>query len=363
MIEIKYNQSLKELNTMGIDGTASAVVEWNNAIDLDCFFHYSKYSELASKPYKVIGSGSNLLFTQYRHDGVLLRCSHKEIVTVPPLNAKGAAAVDCDDEHVTLNVGAGCLLDDLIARTCAMELWGLENLSLIPGTVGGATVQNVGAYGVEFGKLVTSVECFDPEKGCTVELNPQQLAYKYRDSSLKHNNLIVISTSIKLKKGYSPTLNYGSLSKLKERHGNKLTPTIVRNAVIDIRRSKLPDPKYMGSAGSFFKNPILTYDEFQWIAERSHELGLEIESMNPHPVTESDCGRYGIKISAAWLIDKSGWKGVREWNAATWPSQPLVIVNLTGQASAHDIMSLADKIADDVKRKWGISLEREVEYI
>ena len=188
MLHITCNAPLKPLNTMGIDGTADALVEWGSASDLHTFFTDPAYESISHGTIKAIGQGSNLLFTVYRYEGAILRCTDTTIETIAE-----------DENTATVRVHAGCVLDNLAKQMCDKALWGTENLSLIPGTVAGATVQNVGAYGAEIGTMVKAVHCYDRQEKREVILSHDDMAYGYRDSALKHeplkNRLIVVATA------------------------------------------------------------------------------------------------------------------------------------------------------------------------
>ena len=356
MLNIHTGYQLKPLNTMGIDGTVGTYVEWSSIVDLHCLFTGPDTSHIVSRSFKSIGSGSNILFTRYRVDTPLLRCVNDTIT------------IDSEtDTDVTLTVSAGCELDRLVDYTCYHGWWGLENLSIIPGTVGGATVQNVGAYGVEFGNHVTAVTCYDTETDRVITIPVADMAYGYRDSALKHSplskRLIVTATTLRLSKTPMPVLTYGNLGRLLDDRDGSLSPVDVRDEVIRTRRSKLPDVDITGSAGSFFKNPVITTAEYDIVLSNARRLGIDTTGMPAHPVTDPPSGAPLIKLSAAWLIDRSGWKGYRRWNVGTWPGQPLVLVNITGYAAGIEIQTLAADIIADIADKWGITLTPEVEYI
>ncbi|MDE7385551.1 MAG: UDP-N-acetylmuramate dehydrogenase [Muribaculaceae bacterium] len=355
MFRIHTGHQLKPLNTMGIDGTVDTYVEWSSAADLHCLFTGPDLSHVVRQSFKSIGSGSNMLFTRYRVHTPLLRCVNDTI-----------SLVSETDTDVILTVSAGCELDRLVEHTCYNGWWGLENLSLIPGTVGGATVQNVGAYGVEFGNRVVSVTCYDTETDRTIDIPVCDMAYGYRDSALKHSPLskrmIVVWTTLRLSKCPAPVLTYGRLSEFFADRDEQLSPVDVRDEIIRTRRAKLPDVGITGSAGSFFKNPVVSADEYNIVLSNARRLGIDTSAMPVHHVTGPD-GEPLIKLSAAWFIDKSGWKGYRRWNVGTWPGQPLVLVNITGYAAGIEIQALAADIIADISDKWGITLTPEVEYI
>lgn len=351
MITLTPGAPLRPLNTMGIDGTARFLAVWTDPSDLPAFFSREAMAHAAGGTVKPIGEGSNLLFTSGSFDGTLLLSAYKAVSELP--------APDADGSDVVLRVGAGMLLDELAASTAARGLWGLENLSLIPGTVGAAAVQNVGAYGVEFSSLVRSVRGFDRRSGLFIDLPAAALGYGYRDSVFKHapmrDNLIITDVDIVLSRCAAPKLDYGNL---RERlAATTPTPMAVREAVIATRRSKLPDPAVTGSAGSFFKNPVISPADADAVRKRVAEAGIDSASM---PAFDVDGG---VKLSAAWLIDRAGWKGAARGNVGTWPSQPLVIVNLTGRATGMEVARFAAAIVADVSDKFGVVLHPEAEYL
>ncbi len=267
-------------------------------------------------------------------------------------------------DEVLVRVGSGTVFDDVCAWAASRGLWGAENLSHIPGEAGAAAVQNIGAYGVEFADLVRSVECFDTLTGKTVNFPKDECGYGYRESMFKRPGVkgrhIVTSVTIVLSRTAGPLLEYGNVRSavdalLAERSAESpaVTPAIVREAIIGIRKAKLPEVGETGSAGSFFRNPVVPQAVYESVCRT---VGPEIPV--PHYVTDA-----GIKIPAAWLIDRCGWKGVRKGNAGVHDKQPLVIVNVTGKAAPGEIIALKDAVAGSVKDRFGIDLIPEVEII
>ena len=289
-----------------------------------------------------IGSGSNLLFTK-DFDGVVL---HSRICF--------ARALEEDAEGVNIEVGAGIVMDDLIAQVADMGLYGLENLSHIPGEVGASAVQNVGAYGVEAKDVIREVHAIAVESGEECVFSNADCRFGYRDSIFKNEwkgQYIITSVVFHLSKQPQPRLDYGNLRQALA--GKEPTPMNIREAVIAIRKQKLPEPEDLGSAGSFFKNPIITHEHFQTILQQEHKTEAEI----PHFETAD-----GIKIPAAWLIEQCGWKGKRQGGAQVYEKQPLVIVN-TGNATAQDIITLAADITESIAQRFQITLHPEVNLI
>lgn len=350
MLAVNRNVQLSRFNTMGVEGEAAAVVLWETPGDLHEFFTSPAYSDLAHKAIP-IGEGSNLLFLGDRFEGALLLCDNRRIKQT----ARG--------EEVLMAVGAGMKLDSLVRKCVERDLWGIENLALIPGTVGAAAVQNVGAYGVEFGSLVTEVECFDRSTGTTVTIPAEKIRYGYRDSIFKHEpakgRYIITTVTIKLSTVPAPNLSYGNLA---ARSGDNPGLCDIYATVCETRRSKLPEVTETGSAGSFFKNPVVSAEVLEHVYDYADRCNIPRDTIPVFPTPLPD-GSQGYKLSAAWLIDRSGWKGVSQGNVGTWPTQPLVIVNLTGKATGKEVAQLALSIADDVESKWNVRLVPEVEYI
>ncbi|MDE5554114.1 MAG: UDP-N-acetylmuramate dehydrogenase, partial [Muribaculaceae bacterium] len=325
MIEIKKDVSLTSLSTMMTEGAARYVVEWETTDDLAVLMSDGSYEAVRNSGLKPIGQGSNLLFVGQSYNEALLKCVAQEV-----------RRVSDEGNSVMIEADAGLPLDDLISQCCEEKLWGIENLSLIPGTVGAAAVQNVGAYGVEFKDVVVSVNCFDLANGNQKHFNVNELKYGYRDSLFKHdgfrNRFVVASVTIKLSKSPCRKLEYGNLSKIV---ASECDINAIRDAVISLRRAKLPEVGEIGSAGSFFKNPIVSEVEYQRVVGFVTREGIDANTMPVYDVND------GKKLSAAWLIDKAGWKGVKMGHSRVWPLQPLLLINADGKASGRDIAELA----------------------
>lgn len=334
MIEIKRNYSLLPHNTFGVDVVAREFVEYTTKEDLIDFLKKGGLTP----PFLHIGIGSNLLFLK-DYEGTIL---HSKI--------KSVEVVKQDDESLILKVGSGYDWDELVAYTVENNWYGLENLSLIPGEVGSSAVQNIGAYGVEVKDVITQVDVVNTD-GVEQAFTNAECQYKYRYSFFKepqNKNLIVTAVYFKLSKQECLKLDYGSLSKVLE--GKKITLQSVRDAIIEVRESKLPDPKVIGNAGSFFMNPVV-----------STELFLKIQSdypNMPHYVLNNE----QVKIPAGWLIDVCGWKGKTLGNAGVHDKQALVLVN-KGNATGQEIVALANAIQEDVKAKFDIDICPEVNFI
>ncbi len=315
-----------------------------------CFVEYESVEELVSidwdslpKPLKHIGEGSNLLFTK-DFPGTILHSAIKYI-----------KYVDMGLDEVPVVVGAGVRWDDLVAQLCGHGLWGAENLSHIPGEVGAAAVQNIGAYGVEIKDLIAGVSCYDVVERKRCKFTNPECRYAYRESMFKESGDRYIITSVLLRvcRSPRPRLEYKGLADI-----DASTPMAVREAVTGIRRSKLPEPSEIGSAGSFFKNPVVSAAEFVRVVEIAEkEAGAPVNV--PHYVLEGGM----IKIPAAWLIDRCGFKGETEGGAAVYEKQPLVLVNATGSATPADVLELERRIVATVHERFGISLHPEVEHL
>lgn len=317
-------------------------------VSCECFVEYETVKELEGlnfdrlpKPLLHIGEGSNLLFTKDFPGTVL----HSNIEYIK--------YVDMGLDEVPVIVGAGVNFDSFVAEMCRHGLWGAENLSLIPGEVGAAAVQNIGAYGVEVKDIISGVVCFDLQERKKVKFKVADCRYGYRSSMFKEpenkGRYVVTSVLFRLSRKPRPHLEYKGISEALEGREPQ-TPQEVREAVIRIRRAKLPDPEEIGSAGSFFKNPVVSAAEFARISP---------DGSAPHYCLPDG----SVKVPAAWLIDQCGFKGAEEGGAAVYEKQPLVIVNRSGNASPEEILALEKRIIDGVLERFGIRLHPEVEHI
>lgn len=349
-MEIRTNVSLRAMNTFGMEVKAACLAEYSSAGDLRSLFPAGELRSDLPRPWYHIGGGSNLLFTK-DFEGTVL---HSSICFTSEPEPAG-------DGKVKVRVGAGVIWDDFVAWSCERGLWGAENLSLIPGETGAAAVQNIGAYGVEVADIISEVECFEPVTGKQVSLPVSECGYGYRQSRFKgewKGRYIVTSVTFLLSGNYSPRLDYGNVRSAVESvtAGATLTPGVIRDAIISIRNSKLPDPATVGSAGSFFKNPFVSEDVFRHVSQVAREDGL---GDVPHFVSQDG----SIKIPAAWLLEKCGWKGAVMGNAGVWGKQPLVLVNATGKATPQEILALEEAMVRSVRERFSIRLEPEVEHI
>ena len=298
---------------------------------------------LGDTPWLHIGAGSNLLFVQ-DYDGVVL---HSKIM--------GKEVLAETSEELLLRVGAGEPWDDFVAYCVEHGYYGLENLSLIPGEVGASAVQNVGAYGVEAGDCIERVETVEIATGREWVFSHDDCRYAYRSSFFKHegaHRFAVTHVVFRLCKQFAPILTHAAVSRALEAMGispGEASALQVREAIIQVRRSKLPDPAEVGSAGSFFMNPVVS-------AEQLAELLLRYPDMPHYSLPE------GAKIPAAWLIEQCGWKGRRMGGAGVHALQPLVLIN-ADHATGNEVVKLAEAIQADVKSKFGVSIVPEVLYI
>jgi len=334
---VDRNFQLREYNTFGLPSVASGFFSFKTEDELLELIH-SGY--LSDKKILILGGGSNLLFTG-DFDGIVM---HPE--------TSGIVQEEKSADSVIVSAGAGVNWDDFVGWCVSNGFAGVENLSLIPGRVGASPVQNIGAYGVEAGNIITRVRFITLAEGKVVELEGKECRFDYRDSIFKHElKGKAIVTRVWFKLSLNPELNtsYGDVAAETVLLGGASLKNI-RQAIINIRQRKLPDPAETGNAGSFFKNPVVSAKELSSILTLFPDI--------PH----YDLPDGNAKIAAGWLIDKCGWKGYREGDAGVHPRQALVLVNYGG-ATGKDITSLSEKIKRSVNERFGISLCAEVEII
>lgn len=338
MLRIEENINLQDLNSFRIRACAKQRIIFDDAGELAELFKEQKTNEL---PFLITGLGTNLLFVG-DFNGCLI---------YPDI--QGIEIIQESDSEAIVEAGAGVEWDHLVEWTIGQNLYGLENLSLIPGNTGAAIVQNIGAYGAEIGKLVEEVEVMDLHSGKVFFLKQENCNFSYRNSIFKNednSSWIVMKVKLKLSRFPSFNLSYGNLQELVIAAGGPVL-AIVRDTVIKIRRDKLPDPEMTGNAGSFFKNPILN-------RAKVDQLKHEFPGIPFFPAERDGL----LKVPAAWLIEKAGWKGYRRRDAGVFHKQALVIIN-HGSARGKDILQLALDIQTSVKKKFGIILEPEVRII
>lgn len=337
MVQHYYNVPLKGRNSFGVEATAAELIEYTGADDLRAIFAEG----FTGRPWYLLSGGNNILFTA-DYPGVLLHPT-----------TKGIATVEDDGRRVNVRVEAGEEWDDVVAWCVERRLWGVENLSLIPGYAGAAPVQNIGAYGAELKDVVAGVEVFMTDTLETRVLSPEECRFGYRDSIFKHElrgRAIITAVELALDREGTPNLSYGHLDTEVYKTG-PATPENIRRAVIAIRRAKLPDPKERGNAGSFFKNPVID-------AGRIPRLTELFPDMPVYPAGDEE----HKKLSAAWLIDRAGWKGYTNGNVGSHPTQPLVLVN-HGGATGREVLTFARAIQTDIASKFGIKIEMEVNVL
>jgi len=333
---VQLNQSLVKHNTFGIDQKATRLIWAHSADDI------SAYVKHHGEPALVLGGGSNMLLTQDVEGDVL------------KVDVHGRRVVFENDEVVHIRFGAGENWHEVVLWTLMQGLGGLENLSLIPGNCGTAPVQNIGAYGVELKDVFVNCEGVLIENGAFFTLSKEEAKFGYRDSIFKNEwkgkAIITRMTLALTKKNHNLRTDYGSIqAELEARGITDPTPKQISDAVIRIRRSKLPDPAEIGNSGSFFKNPVVS-------KELADTLAARYPDMPSYPAPK------GVKLAAGWLIDKAGWKGYRNGDAGIHEKQALVLVNY-GDASGAELLELAQEIIDDIQQRFGITLHPEVNLI
>ena len=331
------NHSLLAHNTFGMDVRAALFFEYDTMEELQTFLQSDDFAH--RNRYIHIGSGSNLLFEgDYR--GIVM---HSALHTLE--------VVEESDAHVLVRVGSGYVWDDFVAHCVAQGWAGVENLSAIPGEVGASAVQNIGAYGVEVRDVIARVEAMALD-GTTRTFTNEECGYGYRDSVFKRElrgQYIITHVTYRLEKSPTYRLDYGDLRARVEACGE---PTLkaVREAVTAIRDSKLPDPRVLGNAGSFFTNPVIPRAQYEALKEK-------YPNMPSYPIDEER-----VKVPAGWLIDHAEWKGKALGRAAVHDRQALVLVNLGG-ATGKEVMTLAERVCEDVFNKYGIRITPEVNFI
>ena len=386
MITKKEAYDLSRRNTFGMKVSCRLYVEVTEPEDL-----LTLDFDTLPQPLFVLGGGSNLLFTS-DFPGTVLHMGNRFL----------HPSVDRNEESLSVTVAAGVVFDDFCAWAAAEGLWGPENLSLIPGEVGASAVQNIGAYGVEAKDIIDTVHAFDLQERRFVDISGTDCGYGYRTSHFKtiwKGRYIITAVTFRLSSAPQPKLDYGGVRKaldarfprwgeegmgsetlrsqsdLRPSHKwappshvprvaqvsdplpSSLTPQMIRETIIEIRRTKLPDPEEIGSAGSFFCNPVISREHFERIvATARKEHGPEYE------VPHYEVGDR-VKVPAAWMIDQCGFKGAREGGAQVYPKQPLVIVNATGQATPEEIVTLERRVIDTIREKYGVELHPEVEHV
>lgn len=340
-MKIKQNYNLAKLNTFGINAKAKFFAEVNSEQDL---MELIKTSEFKNNERLFLGGGSNVLFTK-DFDGIVI------------LNKlKGIEILEENSEIVLIKAMAGENWHNLVLFSVGENLWGIENLALIHGTVGAAPVQNIGAYGVELKDVLENVEAINIETGEKKVFSNSECKFGYRDSIFKNElkgKYFILAVIFKLSKIPKPNLSYQGLKNYLENNplagGEVKNSKDVSDAVAEIRKSKLPDPRTLGNAGSFFKNVYVDENDLKNLLEKYPDL--------PYFKEENE-----IKIPAGWLIEQCGWKGKRIGNVGVHKNNALVLVNYGG-ATGEEILDLANQIIDSVFQKFGLKLTPEVNLI
>ncbi|MES2872169.1 MAG: UDP-N-acetylmuramate dehydrogenase [Bacteroidota bacterium] len=335
---IQENVSLKDLNTFGVMARARMFADIEREEDLLALFSDENIKQTDSL---ILGGGSNILFTR-NFEGLIIH-----------INIKGISH-RIDGDNVYLTAGGGEVWNDLVHYAVDHEFAGIENLSLIPGSVGASPVQNIGAYGVELMDVFDSCQAFEISSGQIRTFTAEECNFSYRDSIFKSSLkglYIITKVTFKLSLTFSPKITYGAIQdELEKRNINQPTIKDISSIVSYIRVSKLPDPKTIGNAGSFFKNPIVPVGKF-----------IQLQSNFPD-IVHYPASTGFIKLAAGWMIEYCGWKGKVLGNAGTWKNQALVIVN-TGKASGNEIYNFSELIIESVKSRFDVTLEREVNII
>lgn len=341
---IQENVSLKPYNTFQIEARAKMFAEINSVDELKQIVKHPVYAQM---PKLILGGGSNVLFTQ-DFDGLVLK-----------INIPGIEVIREDEESVWLKTGAGVNWHELVVHCIALGYGGIENLSLIPGTVGAAPMQNIGAYGVEIKDTFDSLEAVHIQTGEVKIFNSQDCQFGYRESIFKtilKDQYIITYVTLKLSKYPVVNISYGAieetLAQMRSGNGSDKSPGIkeVSEAVIYIRQSKLPDPKAIGNAGSFFKNPVVSLSQYEQLKHVYNKI----------PAYELPDNT--VKIPAGWLIEQAGWRGKRIGQVGVHDKQALVLVN-HGGGVGEEIKALALQIQQSVYDKFGIELMPEVNII
>lgn len=326
--------SLLAHNTFGIDARCSRFLEYETIEEAQ---QVAQVLASSDTPFIIIGGGSNLLLTR-DFEGIVVHSALK----------------GCSYQGMRMVCGSGVVFDDAVAMSLEQGLYGMENLSLIPGDVGASAVQNIGAYGVEVKDLIVEVEAVEITTSRLCTFSNADCQYGYRDSRFKHdwkNRYLVTHVTYQLAADFQPHLDYGNIRAELERRGiTEPTAPQLRQVVIDIRQAKLPDPKVTGNAGSFFMNPVVSREQYEALA--AHYPGM------PHYTVDAQ----REKIPAGWMIDQCGWKGRSLGHAGVHDKQALVLVN-RGGATGQEIVDLCNAIRKDVKETFGIDIHPEVNII
>ena len=343
-MQILENYDLTKLNTFGIKSKAKFFVEINIEQDIQEIF---RTEEFKNNKKLFLGGGSNILFTK-DFDGIVM------------LNKlKGIEIVKEEENDIYVRSMGGEYWHDLVIYVVNRGYWGIENLSLVPGTVGASPVQNIGAYGVELKNVLFDVEAYDAQDGEKKIFSKEECEFGYRDSIFKNKlkgKYFISAITLKLNKKENFNINYKALTEyFKKNNLSVNNPKDVSDAIIEVRKSKLPDPKDLGSAGSFFKNVYIDEKKVALLKEKYPDMPIFKENLS------AGAGDLN-KIPAGWLVESCGWKGKRIGNVGVYEKQALVLVN-HGGATGEEIKNLSDQIIDSVYKKFGLKLTPEVNFI
>ncbi len=335
-MSIEYRKSLRHLNTFGIESICRGYAPFADIETLKALF------EMADAPVFILGGGSNILLPDEMDHLVF----HNQITGIQVIGEQG--------DKVTIRAGGGVIWHDLVTWAVDHELGGLENLALIPGTVGAAPIQNIGAYGIELTDRFVRLSAYNRSSGIIRSFDLEECAFGYRDSVFKQgerDQWVILDIDLQLSTSPILALDYGAIrDELKLAGVDDPGIRDVFQTVVRIRQSKLPDPAEIGNAGSFFKNPVIPSADFQALKER-------YPNIPGYPVDQKD-----TKIPAGWLIDQAGWKGVRRGSCGVHDRQALVLVNYGGTTAAL-IRDLANEIITDIQSRYSIHLEQEVNIL
>lgn len=337
---VKTEIDLSPYNTLGVSAVASQFVDVNSKKQLSNLFEKGFFDN--NRPF-VLGGGSNILFLDHPSRPIL------------KISIQGKEIVEENSNFVKIKIGAGENWHSFVTWSVKNNFGGIENLALIPGTVGAAPIQNIGAYGVELEEVFESLELFDMNDGSFKTFGYKDCKFGYRDSVFKQDlrgEIVVTNVTLKLTtKNHNIEDSYRSLqSYLSEKRIENPKISDIYKAVIDIRTSKLPDPKVIGNAGSFFKNPVISSKQFEELHDRYAEMPFY------------KLNNKKVKVPAGWLIEKIGWKGKRIGNVGTYKNQALVIVN-HGKATGSEILNFSKQIQESVFNEFGIELVPEVNIV
>lgn len=341
MLNVQSHVSLKPYNTFRIDADARYLVEINHTDDIDTLL---RVTDFVGIPKLILGGGSNVLLC-HDFDGLVLK-----------MNIQGIDVIREDDDHVYLTVGAGINWHELVVFCVKQKFAGMENLALIPGTVGAAPMQNIGAYGVELEQVFDSLTAVHLLTGEKRTFSHTDCQFGYRESIFKRDlkgQFIITSVTFRLDKRPTFHTRYGAIQETLTDMGvshDALSIKAISEAVIHIRRSKLPDPAQIGNAGSFFKNPEVPKVQFD-------ALKAQFDTLPGYPI-----GDDVVKIPAGWLIEQAGWKGYRAGDVGVHTKQALVLVNY-GDATGQELLTLAGQIQDSVQEKFGVTITPEVNVV